>query len=261
MLFIFLAVQAIGLYCGYQYLQLIKTGEAQPGFGNPENAYNSLFLFVYIILTTLVIIAIIKYKKSLLKYFEMFAVFFASLFAFELLFMNDIIALPLAIALTVWKVRKPTIVSQDVALIFSVSGAGAILGGSLGVFPVLIFLFLLSVYDFVSVFITKHMVYMAKAITERPMAFTAAVPTRSKKWSHTFQLGGGDLVMPLILTIAVLNKLGPYHALFTFAGGFIALAGLMAYVLRKPGEPLPALPPICAGACVGLFVAGMLFGV
>lgn len=266
LLAIFAIVQVMGIYCGYQYLALIQSGEVQGPFENPDSAANSIILFVYILIITFIIILIIRFRKSFLKIFEAMAVFFASWIAFDFLMPYNLIGylIPwgviLAILLTAWKMLKPTILSQNIALIFSVTGAGAIIGGSLGVFPVIIFLLILSAYDFISVFITKHMVYMAKAITETPMAFTAAVPLKTKKVSHVFQLGGGDLVMPLILSVSVLGRLGVYHALVTSLGAFIALALLFLYVIKRPGEALPALPPLSAGACLGLVASVLIFG-
>jgi presenilin-like A22 family membrane protease len=266
MLAIFALVQVIGVYCGYQYLGLIKSGEVKGPFDNPDSVTNSIFLFIYILFTTAIIILIIRFKKVLLKIFEAIAVFFASWIVFDFIVPYQIVGYTvpwgaiLALSLTVWKMFRPTIISQNVALIFAVSGAGAVIGGSLGVLPVIIFLLILSAYDFVSVFLTKHMVYMAKAITETPMAFTAAVPVKTKNFSHVFQLGGGDLVMPLILSVSVLGRFGLYHALITTLGGFIALAVLFYYVLKSPGQPLPALPPISAGACLGFVASVLLLG-
>jgi len=267
LLSIFVIVQILGIYCGYQYLQLIKAGEIEGAFQNPESVSNSLFLFVYILLMTGVLLLIIRFKKSLLRIFEALAIFFASWIAFDFLipywFIGEDLPLGLilALALTAWKMLRPTILSQNIALIFALSGAGAIIGGSLGVLPVITFLLILSIYDFISVFWTKHMVYLAKAITERPMAFTAAVPLKTKKVSHVFQLGGGDLVMPLILSVSVLGRLGIYQAALTSLGALVALGILFAYVLKHPGEPLPALPPVSAGACLGLVIGVTLFGV
>jgi len=266
LLAIFAIVQVIGIYCGYQYLGLIQSGEVQGPFENPDSAANSIILFAYILITTFIIILIIRFRKSFLKIFEAMAVFFASWIAFDFLIPYGLIGylIPwgvlLAILLTAWKMLRPSIVNQNIALIFSASGAGAIIGGSLGVFPVIVFLLILSAYDFISVFITKHMVYMAKAITETPMAFTVAVPLKTKKVSHVFQLGGGDLVMPLILSVSVLGRLGLYHALVTSLGAFIAMALLFIYVIKRPGGALPALPPLSAGACLGLVASVLIFG-
>jgi len=267
LMLIFVIVQLLGIYCGYQYLQLIKAGEIEGAFQDPESVSNSLELFVYILLMTGVLILIIRFKKSLLRVFEAFAILFASMVAFDFLMPYWLVegsislGMVLAIALTAWKMRRPTILNQNIALIFALSGAGAILGGSLGILPIIVFLMILSIYDFISVFWTKHMVYLAKAITERPMAFTAAVPLKTKNVSHVFQLGGGDLVMPMILSVSVLGRLGLYQAALTTLGALIALGILFAYVLKHPGEPLPALPPVSAGACLGLVAGVILFGV
>jgi len=68
----------------------------------------------------------------------------------------------MAIALTLWKVFRPTILNQNIAAMISGAGVGALLGASFGIVPSLLFLIILCVYDFVSVFITKHMITLAK---------------------------------------------------------------------------------------------------
>lgn len=266
---VFLSVQLIGLYTGYLYLQYIKTGELKPIFENPNDVSNSFLLLFYILLMTGVILLIIRFKKALLRVLEAVAIFFTSDIVFELMIPYGIGIIPigavLAFLLTVWKIFRPTLLSQDVALVFSVAGAGAVIGVSFGILPVIAFILLLSTYDFISVFYTKHMVYMAKAITERPIAFTAAFPVKdrieekgkNKEFQHVFQLGGGDLVIPLVFSVAVLNAHGFVPMLTSLIGSLIALIILFYYVLNKPGIALPALPPISAGALIG-FAIGLL---
>ena len=252
--FLFISTQIIGLYTASQYMHFISIGELSPVFENPESVMNSFALVAYIMMMTVLLILVIKLKKSLIKVLEAIAIFFTSAIVFSFMF-PTILGLGelLALILTAWKMIKPTYFKQNIALIFSVSGAGAVMGASFGVFPVLVFIFLLSVYDFISVFITKHMVYMAKAITETPTAFTAAIPC--KKPNHVFQLGGGDLVMPLVFSASVLNYHGFTSMLFTSVGALIALFLLFYWVMNKPGNALPALPPICAGASIGFFIS------
>lgn len=273
---VFLCVQIIGIYTGYQYIQYIEAGVYEPIFEDPEDVSNSFILILYVLIMTAFILFIIRYKKVLLRVLEAIVIFFASDIVFEfgiasLPFENAasfaFIGMFLAFLLTAWKVLKPSLLSQDVALVFAVSGAGAIIGASFGVFPVLVFLLLLSIYDFVAVFYTKHMIYMAKAITERPLSFTAAFPFKDKirvktkrgykkkMYKHVFQLGGGDLAIPLVFSVAVLNSYGFQSMLFTVAGSLIALMLLFSFILRKPGIALPALPPISAGACIGFAIS------
>ena len=128
-------------------------------------------------------------------------------------------------------------------------------GNSFGVLPVMVFILLLSAYDFFSVFISKHMIYLAKAITQKPTAFTAAIPCKTKEFTHTFQLGGGDLVIPLVFAVSVMNAHGFFSAVLSLAGSLIALILLFMFIMRKTGIALPALPPVAAGAFIGFAVS------
>ncbi len=124
---------------------------------------------------------------------------------------------------------------------------------------------ILSVYDVVSVFVTKHMVQMAKAITEKPTAFTIAAPHRfkkakyipqkgAKKKVHVFQLGLGDVIIPLMFSVSILNNFTIFHSVITMIGSMIGLLFLTFYITRKP-QALPALPFVCTGALAGYLVS------
>jgi presenilin-like A22 family membrane protease len=273
---IFLLTQLLGLYIGSQYIGLIKTGQAQPIFENPEKTENSFLLLVYIFIGTSIIILAIKYWKFLIRIIEAVAVFSASAIAFIFLIPVEIFYLPigffLALVLTAWKMLRPTVLNQNLSLILSVAGAGAIIGASLGILPSLIFILLLSIYDFVAVFVTKHMVYIAKEIVKTPTAFTLAFPykfkkpvqfvvgeKKVKKKFHVFQLGGGDLAIPLIFSVSILSSFSLSQALLSIIGSAVALYLLISFSAKKPGRALPALPFICAGAVAGFLISFLIF--
>jgi len=296
---IFLIIQSLGLYIGNKYIGLIHAGEVSkpeviPGVSS-ESPELSFFLFGYIIVVTLVILFIIRIKKSFLRGLEAFVVFFSSWITFSFLipfsiqniwlYYVDYLVSPLgliapvlltvlsldflfAIALTVWKALRPTIWSQNIAAIFSGSGVGALLGLSLGIVPCIIFMIVLSIYDYVSVFITKHMVNMAKAVTERPMAFTIAAPHKfkeakyipskgAKKKIHIFQLGLGDIIIPLMFSVSILNSFTIFNSIITTAGSLVALIVLTLIITKKP-MALPALPFVCTGALAGYIISLLL---
>ena len=266
---IFLVTQLLGLYVGSQYLQAIKVGEATPALENPEAVENSFILFGYIMLSTAGLLIIIKFKKSFIRVLEAMVVFLASWVTFDFVMPYNIgyfsLGFFLAIILTGWKMIRPTVTSQNFAAVISGAGAGALIGGSLGILPSLIFIMILSAYDFVSVFITKHMIHMAKAITERPTAFTIAVPHEFKKLTyvgikkakrkiHIFQLGVGDMVIPLMFSVSVLSRFTILNSLMTILGSTIALF-LMIYFMTKRPMPLPALPFISVGTLSGFLLS------
>ncbi len=271
---IFLATQLLGLYVGVQYLAEMEAGEMPPVFEDPDNISNSFMLFIYIIVSTVAILMVVKFWKPSVRVLEAIVVFFSSWITFDFLVPVGIwyfsLGFFLAIALTAWKALRPTILSQNVAAMVSGAGAAALLGASFGVVPSLVFLVLLCVYDFISVFVTKHMITLAKELTKRPMAFTIASPHKFKrakffgpkghkkrKKIHVFQLGVGDIVIPLMFSISLLRDFTIVSSLLTIAGSTIALLMLIYHMSKHP-RPLPALPFITVGTLMGFAISLLL---
>ena len=257
----FLTTQLLGLYLGSQLIQAVSIGEISPPLGNPENIENSFILFGEIVIFTAVILILIRFRKSVIRILEAFVIFMASWLTFDILIPVWIwylsVGFFLALILTTWKMYRPTILNQNVAAIISGAGVGALLGITLGTLPAVVFMIILSIYDFVSVFITKHMVHMAKALSERPTAFTVAAPhnfkhltyvgiKKAKKKVHIFQLGVGDMVIPLMFTVSILNSFSLINAIASMIGSTLALFTLI-YLMSKKPQPMPALPFITFG--------------
>jgi len=272
---LFLITQFLGLYVGTQYLQAIEIGIATPALENPESIQTSFYLFGYIIVTTIGILILIRFKRSVIRILEAFVIFTASWLTFDFILPLEAfyfsLGFFLALALTAWKMLRPSILNQNIAAIISGSGVGALLGASLGVLPAVVFMLILSAYDFISVFITKHMVTMAKALTERPTAFTVAAPPNLKAFTyrgakksrkgakkiHVFQLGVGDMVIPLMFSVSVLSKFSIINSLAAIIGSTLALLGLIYFMSKKP-RPLPALPFITFGTFAGFLISLLL---
>ncbi|RLG21264.1 hypothetical protein DRN74_03310 [Candidatus Micrarchaeota archaeon] len=263
---LFVSVQLIGIATAVRYIASIEKGSLESPITGGSDISTVIELFIYILAVTLIIIITIKLFKKMLLLLEALAVFFMSDIVFELLFpfvvFNVIpIGTVMAILLTAAKMLKPNILTQNTALIFSTAGAGAIIGISFSPLAIVFFMLLLSAYDFISVFYTKHMVYMAKAMTERPTAFTASLPTavgKGKRKAYAYQLGGGDLVVPLTLAVSSLIHYGPKAAYFVMVFSLFGLLLLFEFVMGKKGKALPALPPISAAACLGLLISTLI---
>ena len=252
---IFLLTQLIGLYTAASYSYYIKSGELEPVFSNPQDAFNSIVLVFYLLIMTGVIVLVLKFKPKLIVFLEAVAIFFASAIVFDFVFPVPFVGEILAFILVFLKLKKKSFFYQNLAMMFAVAGAGSVIGVSLQVLPAIILLFILSVYDFIAVFVTKHMVFMAEKLGGRT-AFTAAIPC--KEVNHVFQVGGGDLAMPLVLSSSLLVNLGLVPALSSVTGSLIGLLFLFYYVSRKPGRVMPALPVVSAGACLGFFISTVL---
>ncbi len=247
---IFLITQLLGLFVG---LNLIASGLEREGIinNNPDDPINSIALFLYILVFTGILLVVLKFYKGdmLFKLLESMLVFLTSLIVFSFLVPKEFeliaLILPLAIVIARFVFRK-NIWLRNLASILAASGAGALIGYNFGIIPVTLFLVLLAVYDLIAVFYTKHMVTLAKSITKKNLAFTFALPTKE----HQFELGTGDLVIPLVFAVSVLVETSK-HFSFPFAlispaiilwGSLVGLILTVHYSSQNIGKALPALP-------------------
>lgn len=245
----FLITQALGLYVG---MGLIEADvRATIVTDNPEDVINSAGLFVYILVFTAILLLVIAYFKRftyiIFKAFETLAVFATSLIVFAA-FSDSWLILAAALAVVVSRiVYAKNLWLRNFTSIIAVAGSGSLIGVSLGILPMAVFLALLAAYDFIAVFKTKHMVTLAKSITKKNLSFTYAMPTPE----HTFELGTGDMVVPLAFSVSVLAAYAPLYAFpLNLAPSLLILAAALAgqlatieYSSRHVGTALPALPP------------------
>ncbi len=267
---LFLITEFLGLYVGSQYTDLMFAGQVAPAFANPNSIETSIFLFGNIIVATAIILVLIRISKNSIRVLEGFVIFVSSWLTFDILIPVDLwyvsLGFVLAAMLVIWKVVRPTILNQNIAAVISGAGVGSLIGASLGIIPAMIFMLILSAYDFVAVFITKHMVHMAKALSQRPTSFTIAAPPSLKSMAfppkaggrsskaHVFQLGVGDMVVPLMFAVSVLSRYSIANSVAVIAGSAAALFALIYYIGKNP-RPMPALPFITFGALAGFLIS------
>lgn len=263
----YLATLFLGIYVTLQIDQLIP--QARAWSGSQEAPTVTGFVFYFLVAT--LIIYLISKSKRLEKGRKVFfkAAFFLSVifgglitlsaFTFDLLAAIIIIILVLA-----WQ-KEAIILLHNSLIVISVAGIGAVMGREFTPLTVASLLALFSVYDFIAVYKTKHMVKMAGEMIKTraimgliiPFSFSDLLDSLEDKSKGEFMvLGGGDLAFPLFLTSAVTIHYGAGYALII--SGFILLGLLGSFLLftgQKEKEPIPALPPIALGSLVGyLFI-------
>ena len=263
LLLFFLLAQVVGLFTGYTILKDMANNPYVSGLvvtSNTQDPMNALFFIAYTLFGAVVIILVIrKLKMSMALFRVMEFVLIAtssSLVFYAVLRLGlgyDISTLGgtvLGLAFSAAKYFRPDL--KNAAAIMATAGVGVIFGISMGVLPVLLFLALLSIYDFLSVFITKHMVEMANYIISKDLAFTVTakeVEPRTKEVKR-IDLGTGDLIAPVMMEISILPY-SPVAALFVMLGSVTAMALFLTLVWKKK-LVLPALPPIVLGMVAGL---------
>jgi len=185
------------------------------------------------------------------------------------------VAIFLAVGLTYLLYKKPEwYVVNGIGIIMG-AGIAGIFGMSLGILPVFILLIALAIYDFISVYKTKHMISLASGVMKMKVPVMMVVPQRanysfakkdgidqeidSEKEREAMFIGLGDLIIPGILPVAATLHLpamtvgGHYApllvALGSIAGATVGMIFLTRFVLK--GKPHAGLPLLNSGAILG----------
>jgi presenilin-like A22 family membrane protease len=257
---IYLLVQGLGLYISNTgphgtkgIIDNVKVGtDLPPIVERPDDPNSSLQIFAYILVSTVLLLFLMKHKFDFIIKLMIYASLFVGL-AITLWGLSGVAGALLAIPLFIlacWKRNDLTAI--NFLLIFALPGIGSWMGASLAFFPSLILLIGLACYDLIAVFGTKHMVTLAEGAKGRlPLMFGIPVGNR------VLGLGTGDLAIPLVFTVSVLRDYDLTHAVVTSLGGLVGMMALFLYILNKKDIVLPALPPITIGLLLG-FGLGML---
>ena len=286
----FLIVQFAGILLAFS---LISPSEVMYTSGTGVSAGASsqvIFFFIYLIATALVMVFLFKRHRGprLFRVIEAVVVVSASFYLFLIILSSlfpdsltyDIGVSLLAAMLLILAKNKWPGLRNMVAVIASV-GVGFVLGLYFSFFEAFLLMALIAVYDYVAVFVTKHMVTLGRESVNRNLAFMVGtydvemVPkgylkakdaakiskmfgkTNNKELQKLMKYGGvpmpsfsalgaGDLAIPLMLAIsAYLTYLNYFFSLTIILGASIGLVFAM-YVSKRYAIALPAIPPLFA---------------
>jgi len=281
----FAITQLLGIFAGAVLINAAIANEEvrslsvapMPDADDPANA---LFFLGYILFGAVAVVLAARHYKGMLMFrlLEAMVVFTASSIVFcafalfplglgllEALALGGALGALLAATKFIWNGAK------NAAAIISSAGVGAIFGFSLGFLPAAIFTILLSIYDYIAVFKTRHMVEMARELSTRQLSFAVTAreaparkqdekievyAERANREGDRLDLGTGDLSVPAMLSVSAyaIGPNGLIYALAVAAGSTLALYMLLKFV-SKERVFLPALPPICLGGMLGLLLA------
>ncbi len=303
---IFMLVQFTGLLLATQVFTG-TTYEQIRGVQTISTSINALFYLAYIVVFSVIIILILKIYKGdkLFLLLEGAVVFVASFIvfaiaisalggnAFSTLYGSGtiwvfVVSALLAMGLVIAKYKQPRLRNLTAAV--ASIGVGVVLGISFSFIAAMIFMVILAVYDFIAVFVTKHMIALGNMAINKNLSFLVmvneieAVPVSSLSASQRKEyrkskaevakqhkgimrklagndmiplvartaLGTGDLAMPLMLAIAA------YKVNLNFVLSFVIILGsilgliITMLILRKYKRALPAIPPLLFGISLAL---------
>ena len=245
---LFLAAQIIGLLITKQYL---KEEELPLGIERPEVEENLSYIpiIIAIIISTILALILIKYKSvKLWKLWFFLSILICLTIAFAA-FLPQIISIFLAFILTFLKVFKRNIITYNISELFVYGGIAGLFVPILGILSIFILLLVISVYDMIAVWKTKHMIKLAKFQSESNIFAGLYIPYKKNREAI---LGGGDVGFPLLFAGVILKEFNFTSAVIV---SFITTLSLLAlFMYAKKNKFYPAMPFLSAGCFIGFLI-------
>ncbi|MBI4149974.1 hypothetical protein HY488_01070 [Candidatus Woesearchaeota archaeon] len=309
---LFLVTQLFGLTTVNKYIQpketisptgniTIEIEHPVTVLGEPPRVENKSSSYIYIMLGVLLgtglLFLFIKFNiQKIWKYWFLLSVFVTLAVAFGV-YMNPYLAVGAAVALGWWKVYRPNVWVHNLTEIFIYTGIAIIFISILNLLSAFILLLLISVYDMIAVWKSKHMITLAKFQTEAKVFAGLFIPykrmgrkkgeekiilpkkvlVKPTRAAHTMPLppsekmknailGGGDIAFPLLFASAAMERLIEVNHLGKAAAlgfsGIIAITSAIALLilLLKAREDTfyPAMPFITVGCFAGYWIVWLL---
>jgi presenilin-like A22 family membrane protease len=271
--FFFLLIHGLALLT----MAPFEAAGVKPAFEKPNDPMNLVVLLGMIAIITITILFIARYwKKQLIQIIILAAVGYASfyvLFPLISLILRElpslVISLTFATLILALLLKYPEWYIVDACGTLIGAGAIAIFGMSLDIYLVILFLIVLSVYDAISVYKTKHMIDIADTAMSLRLPILLIIPKvkgysflkekgsfKEKMERDAFFMGLGDVVMPGILVASTYYNIGLFTAFLVILGTLLGFAILMLLVVR--GRPQAGLPCLCGGAILGYLISTQL---
>ncbi|MBI2105672.1 hypothetical protein HYT56_02430 [Candidatus Woesearchaeota archaeon] len=228
-------------------------GELPYGIERPEMKEKTSYLQIIfaIVFATVLAMVLLKFQAMRLwKLWFFLSVFFTLLISFNA-FVHQVIALMLALGFAAFKTFKNNVVIHNFSELFIYGGLAAIFVPVVNITAMIVILFLISIYDFIAVWKTKHMIRLAKFQAKIKLFAGLFIPYEKK----VAILGGGDMGFPLLFS-GVLFKTFGWNALIAVAMSTIALAFLL--LISQRNKYYPAMPFLTVGCLIGFVIIKLI---
>jgi presenilin-like A22 family membrane protease len=259
---LFATTQLIGIFVAFKSRDLVREQDISMNL----TVWQIILLLAFFTVFIYLISRFLKRAGGFFRLILGLAIFAGSQTVFSLVFNNSIFSFLAAIVLIIVVFKKRIVFLHNLGIVLAMAGIGAVLGLSLSPISVVILLLILSFYDIIAVYKTRHMVKMAEEMIKSRAISGIVLPQNLKGWTENLQnvrpggqfmiLGSGDLVMPLILIASVIGV----HGLASgFVVLFFSLLGLALtyylFVTQRTRKPMAALPPIAVMSIIGYLVS------
>jgi len=262
-LFLFGFTQLIGLFSAFRLSKTIAI------LTPPNFDLSSFFIFIIIFVFFIYLAYRFSNKAGVFYKIILAMIIFSGSQTIFSLILPITISTVLGILLSYLALTKKIVLIHNIAISLSIAGISSIFGLTIKPISAIIILIVLSFYDIIAVYKTKHMVKMAQHMIQAGAIFGIVLPLKVGGWFENLKnvqpgeqfmiLGSGDIAMPLILISSAAANFGlgagVVVMLFSFIGLFLTH---LLFVLQKERRPMAALPPIATMTIIGYLVSLVL---
>jgi len=273
---IFLLAQIVGLAVTSAYLvkpQLPLKIE-RPQVTEKQKSYTFLPIVIFILIATGLTLLLIKFAMfRVWKFWFLLSVWFCLTISFNA-FVAEKIAIVLALIFALLKVYKQNVIIHNFTEVFIYGALAAIFVPILNVISAFVLLVLISIYDYIAVRRTKHMIKLA-GFQSKTKLFAGLllpykkriVPPQKKQVAKEVKtrigvaiLGGGDIGFPLLFAGVVMKQFGfGFLDYRTFIVPLVAtLALLLLFLFGSDKRYYPAMPYLSIGCAIGYILVRFL---
>ncbi|MCL4362079.1 MAG: presenilin family intramembrane aspartyl protease [Candidatus Parvarchaeota archaeon] len=245
-------------------LKLFSVISLQTGIN--YNVTSPFYYLLYIIIAgllvpTAIILLLVKYRKLKIINIVLILLFLFVMYAFSDMLLLDIFVFPLhgnlnsnssllaifsllvyilPVIFTVYYFKYAGKYAKDFLNVILFVSISAVISLYLNIITALILIAIISVYDYISVFITKHMLTLAKAFSDNSFGGISLMAKKAKR--QEIFLGGGDMAFPAILANEFFLHYNLLSGIFAIIGAVIGLSIIL--FLGKKGKAYPAMAAI-----------------
>lgn len=272
-IFLFSLTLVLGLATAFKLNQILEIEKIT------LTPISSLQFILYFLLATFFIVILTYLKRFkrekgfIFKILFVFLTFWGGAITLST-WLPDILALILIATLIFSWLKLSLILIHDLAIILAIVGIAVPLGLRFDPLMIAGLLIIFSIYDFIAVYKTKHMIKMAKEMIGAGAIIAFICPQKISDFQSSLKevkpggkfliLGGGDVAFPLILCVSLIPQ-GVFNALvvaiFASIGLFFSFLIFITQPPASPGEgrrPIPALPPIALFSIVGFLLTRLI---
>ena len=288
---LFLLSQVAGLGILLQDLEEVQTpsGEIKIVHGdtaigprpevNVESGESVLFILFGVLIGTVLLLGIIRFGKVNLWKIMFFIAILTTITISIGVFVDPILAVAIALVLTVLKIFKHHIVIHNATEVLIYAGIAVLFVPLFNIFWIVILLIIISGYDAFAVWQSRHMVKLAKfqigtglfagllvrtGKRQKGKGKRVRVSSKGKSRGGEAILGGGDVAFPLIFAGVVMESLVPAMGKVAAFGLALIIPLVLTLVLLallikgRQGHFYPAMPFLTAGCLIGLGIVTLV---